>query len=263
MLLYLAADREASKTYLARVRGHLPLKFDDAFKQKLIATATANCAASEITFPEPEEGDEGETIHISCPLQCQSKRDAVYECHADGKESRTRVRVLRVDTHTTLVECKPITGRTHQIRLHLQLIGFPIANDPCYGGQLHFGETMARREAIAEAERTKASRDPAAGAALDFVSPQQDGESEDDFLRRTCPWCNISAEAAYNETQLHCTKIWLHALEYKVGSPLINRGSLDSNSSLLSLFSSAAPCFACPSHRGQRRLRTTSSYEFH
>ena len=37
---------------------------------------------------------------------------------------------------TSLVECRPHTGRTHQLRLHLQLLGNPIANDPCYGGVL-------------------------------------------------------------------------------------------------------------------------------
>ena len=31
----------------------------------------------------------------------------------------------------------PKTGRTHQIRIHLRYIGFPIANDPCYGGIVH------------------------------------------------------------------------------------------------------------------------------
>ena len=37
---------------------------------------------------------------------------------------------------TSVVRCQPHTGRTHQLRLHLQLIGNPIANDPCYGGEL-------------------------------------------------------------------------------------------------------------------------------
>lgn len=204
------ADREASKMYLARVRGHLPTQRDDAFKQRLNTTAAANCAASEITFPDDD------TIFISCPLQCLSERDAIWQCHADGKESQTRVRVLRVDAQTTLVECKPITGRTHQIRLHLQLIGFPIANDPCYGGELHFGESAERKAAIALAERNRADRDPAEGT-VDSETPRQDHESEEQFLERTCPWCHVSRDAAYNETQLHCTKLWLHALQYKLG----------------------------------------------
>jgi 23S rRNA-/tRNA-specific pseudouridylate synthase len=38
------------------------------------------------------------------------------------------------DRNETLVKCIPFTGRTHQIRLHLQSIGHPIVNDICYGG---------------------------------------------------------------------------------------------------------------------------------
>jgi hypothetical protein len=37
------------------------------------------------------------------------------------------------ETGHSLVECKPLTGRTHQIRLHLQYLGHPIVNDPLYG----------------------------------------------------------------------------------------------------------------------------------
>ena len=56
-------------------------------------------------------------------------------CVLTGKFAETRMRCRWYDpeTDTSLVECHPVTGRTHQIRLHLQLIGNPIANDPCYG----------------------------------------------------------------------------------------------------------------------------------
>lgn len=49
------------------------------------------------------------------------------------KPAETRVRVLRVLGPHALVSCTPITGRTHQIRKHLALLGIPIANDPVYG----------------------------------------------------------------------------------------------------------------------------------
>lgn len=61
------------------------------------------------------------------------------------KRAVTEVRRLAVapDGRTSLVECRPRTGRTHQIRVHLQHLGHPIANDGQYGGR--FGGPLASR----------------------------------------------------------------------------------------------------------------------
>ena len=50
-----------------------------------------------------------------------------------GKASQTIVKVLERFAGFTLVECRPLTGRTHQLRVHLQYAGLPILNDPFYG----------------------------------------------------------------------------------------------------------------------------------
>jgi 23S rRNA-/tRNA-specific pseudouridylate synthase len=50
-----------------------------------------------------------------------------------GKASQTVVKVLERFNQFTLVECRPLTGRTHQLRVHLQYSGLPILNDPFYG----------------------------------------------------------------------------------------------------------------------------------
>ena len=42
-------------------------------------------------------------------------------------------------SNTSVVLAKPRTGRTHQIRIHLRYLGYPIANDPCYGGIVYNG----------------------------------------------------------------------------------------------------------------------------
>jgi hypothetical protein len=51
----------------------------------------------------------------------------------EGKEAETHFRVLLSNDHFTLVEASPLTGRTHQIRLHLAESGSPIMCDELYG----------------------------------------------------------------------------------------------------------------------------------
>ena len=51
----------------------------------------------------------------------------------DGKEAVTHFNVLEHFKHYTLVECQLETGRTHQIRVHMKYIGFPLVGDPKYG----------------------------------------------------------------------------------------------------------------------------------
>src|SRR5690606_1971805 len=59
---------------------------------------------------------------------------ALYEDADKGKWSITHYRVLERLRYVTLVECQLETGRTHQIRVHMQSIGHPLFNDEVYGG---------------------------------------------------------------------------------------------------------------------------------
>jgi 23S rRNA pseudouridine1911/1915/1917 synthase len=52
---------------------------------------------------------------------------------AEGREARTDYRVVRYIGNYSLLEIKPETGRTHQIRVHLAAIGFPVVGDETYG----------------------------------------------------------------------------------------------------------------------------------
>lgn len=51
-----------------------------------------------------------------------------------GKEAITHYKVLEKFNYVTLIECRLETGRTHQIRVHMQYTGHPLFNDPTYGG---------------------------------------------------------------------------------------------------------------------------------
>ena len=64
------------------------------------------------------------------------KKGFVFESglHLDtGQDAITHFEVIKTYDSTSLVKCRPVTGRTHQIRLHLAEWGFPIIDDPIYG----------------------------------------------------------------------------------------------------------------------------------
>lgn len=53
----------------------------------------------------------------------------------EGKDSLTVVDTAEKFRHATLVDCQPLTGRTHQIRIHFTAIGCPLVGDSLYGGK--------------------------------------------------------------------------------------------------------------------------------
>lgn len=59
---------------------------------------------------------------------------AVYPDGSEGKHAITHWRVLKRFGYVTLIECQLETGRTHQIRVHMEHIGHPLFNDERYGG---------------------------------------------------------------------------------------------------------------------------------
>ncbi len=66
----------------------------------------------------------------------------VYEDETKGKWSVTHYKVVERFNYVTLIECRLETGRTHQIRAHLQHIGHPLFNDSTYGGDKILKGTM-------------------------------------------------------------------------------------------------------------------------
>ena len=72
---------------------------------------------------------------VNAPLRKNDLQsgERVVRVSSDGKPSETRFRIARQFAEATLVECSPITGRTHQIRVHTQHAGHPIACDYKYG----------------------------------------------------------------------------------------------------------------------------------
>lgn len=78
-------------------------------------------------FPEKE-------VTCDAPLLTLDRQTGVVISHPSGREARTIFSRLSYDEHsdTSILFCRPLTGRTHQIRVHAQLLGHPISNDPMY-----------------------------------------------------------------------------------------------------------------------------------
>lgn len=74
-----------------------------------------------------------ETGTIDAPIgRDPNNRQKMLVTDVNSKDAITHFRVLKRFKNNTLIECKLETGRTHQIRVHMQYIGFPISNDPVY-----------------------------------------------------------------------------------------------------------------------------------
>jgi 23S rRNA pseudouridine955/2504/2580 synthase len=94
-------NHELEKTYIALVSGRWP-------KRKVLVDAPL----------KKNELKSGERISV---------------VSADGRPASTRFRVLKYLADHTLIEAMPVTGRTHQIRVHVQHSGHPIVGDERYG----------------------------------------------------------------------------------------------------------------------------------
>jgi 23S rRNA pseudouridine1911/1915/1917 synthase len=80
-----------------------------------------------------EENEGTVTAHVGRHRRYRKKMDAYPEGEY-GKEAITHFKVLERFHYVTLIECRLETGRTHQIRVHMQHIGHPVFNDETYGG---------------------------------------------------------------------------------------------------------------------------------
>ena len=116
-------DRDTSGVIIVAkdetTRGYLQKQFQERKTHKTYYAITCG-------VPMPEHA------MIDVPLTRNLKRPTTFMPDPNGREAQTEYRVLRAGAERALVELKPRTGRTHQLRVHMNHIRCPILGDPIY-----------------------------------------------------------------------------------------------------------------------------------
>ncbi|CAD6646762.1 XXYS1_4_G0028860.mRNA.1.CDS.1 [Saccharomyces cerevisiae] len=172
--------REVTKEYVARVKGEFPIGIVEV--DKPVRSVNPKVALNAVC----EMSDE------------------------NAKHAKTVFQRVSYDGQTSIVKCKPLTGRTHQIRVHLQYLGFPIANDPIYsnpdiwgpdlgrGGLQNYDDIVLKLDAVG---KTK--------PAESWIYPHSEGEY---LLGRQCEECEAEM---YTDPGTNDLDLWLHAFRYE------------------------------------------------
>ncbi|SPN99511.1 related to DRAP deaminase [Cephalotrichum gorgonifer] len=122
----------------------------------------------------------------------------------------------------SIVRCLPVTGRTHQLRVHLQFLGHPIQNDPIYANQKVWGfnlgsgdldgELHSDEDVMSRLERM--GKEEAADAVAYHV------ELVDDYQKKkveklTGETCDVCDSPLYSDPGQQELSLWLHSLRYQ------------------------------------------------
>ena len=179
---------DVQKIYFARIKGD----FSIILNKKDLLNKEGKIVCKKYLKPL----DKSKGIHTDVDdkeveeyLKNKNNKEINFSNNDDNKEifepkyAETEFEFLFYDknSNTSVVKCYPKTGRTHQIRIHLKCLGFPIANDPCYGGII-FNDLK------------------------EFENPE---------LKEYQYNSNNNSDDIFSVSELYCYKIWLHAWSYK------------------------------------------------
>lgn len=156
-------SREVKKEYLALVHGLFE-------SRRVVSGAIArNPGNREKFIVWDEEGKEAETEFE--PIQrLEISEERLVEIFPDFSKIQYKKLITNLYSLFTLVAARPRTGRTHQIRVHLKHIGFPIVSDEKYGGRktVRLDRRWCPRQFL-HAHKL-AIRHPETGERVEFIS---------------------------------------------------------------------------------------------
>ncbi|XP_010249119.1 PREDICTED: RNA pseudouridine synthase 7 isoform X2 [Nelumbo nucifera] len=159
-------------------------------------------------FPEEEQ-----VVNVNVNYNAREGRSSVEvgDCHGStplkGKAACTKFTRISTNGTHSIVLCEPITGRTHQIRVHLQYLGHPIAND-----MLYLSEVIADRSIEGmSADRAAAGRSSISTFPCSNRFDEYENSGEDFSIDPMCTNCPNLAPKGYDG---HEEPLWLHCMRY-------------------------------------------------
>ncbi|XP_003634223.1 RNA pseudouridine synthase 7 [Vitis vinifera] len=185
----------------------------DSFRQQIEAGMVQKQYIAKVTgvFPDDEQ-----VVNVNVNYNAREGRSTVEVGNCCGntplKGKSACTKFTRISTNGThsIVLCEPITGRTHQIRVHLQYTGHPIANDMLYLSEF----SVDRSTKGLSADRAAAN----SGCSLPSSSPKScvdeycDDNSTVDFsIDPMCTNCPNLTPKGYDEDE---EGLWLHCIRY-------------------------------------------------
>ena len=210
--------RTVKKEYIARVIGEFPE--GDVVCEQPIMQISPKLGLNRARA----SGKEARTVFkrlVYYPSRHKSGNDELPM--EDTRTEREKVRdskmVWKSKEGYSIVRCLPLTGRTHQLRVHLQYLGHPIANDPIYCNQRVFGPSLAAGDAISDDDEDIISRLSKMGKSEVAEAMAYHDEMMEEYNKKKAEkmsgkLCEVCETPLYTDPGPHELGIYLHAKRY-------------------------------------------------
>ncbi|EED12865.1 DRAP deaminase (Rib2), putative [Talaromyces stipitatus ATCC 10500] len=140
-------ERSVQKEYVARVSGRFPDGV--VLCDQPIMAVSPKLGLNRVRAA----GKEARTKFRRIAYYPVSPKKSVDATTASGDRPATPPATTTEEEGYSIVHCLPLTGRTHQIRVHLQFLGYPISNDPIYSNRRVFGPSLGKHDDSAENDK--------------------------------------------------------------------------------------------------------------
>ncbi|KHN95223.1 DRAP deaminase [Metarhizium album ARSEF 1941] len=223
-------SRTVRKEYMARVVGEFPE--GDIVCDQPILSISPKLGLNRVRA----EGKTARTVFKRLAYY-PPKDDSKANCQQEGFAGPTDEELCRLPAEAgdenngkpwvnkrgySIVRCLPVTGRTHQIRVHLQYLGHPIQNDPIYANQRVWGFNLGHNDADGTvckdedviSRLSRMGKEEVAQAVV-YHDEMLDKYEKRRAEKMTGEVCDVCATPLYSDPGMHELSLWLHSLRYE------------------------------------------------